>query len=85
MARQRSALVAQPAFEVGDERNHLDLALSAAMIGIDADKVALDTEYGIDAADRFGRDRRDDGLLAPLELSGDVGELEELAARMSPA
>lgn len=47
---------------------------------------ALNVEDHIDAADRLHCQRRDDGLFAALlELRGDIGQLEEITARVAPA
>lgn len=48
---------------------------------------ALDVEDHIEAADSFDRQRQNDRrlLASLLELVGDIGQLEEIAACMAPA
>ena len=60
--------------------------MGETLLGRSAVDGALDVEDRVDAADGLHRQRRDDSLFAALlELRGDIGQLEEIAARMAPA
>lgn len=87
MARELSARVAHPGFELGDERarqlppNRQPLSGRAAVDG------ALDIEDRIDPGERIAGERRDDDLLvlrAPCERRH-VDELKERPSCMAPA
>src|SRR3546814_18265151 len=57
-----------------------------ALLGRSAVDGAFDIEDRVDTADCFHRQWRDDGLFAALlELRGDIGQLEEITARVTPA
>jgi hypothetical protein len=78
---KRLTFLPQPLLERLDERAGELVARGEPLLGAPAVARALQLEDRIDPPHRLCRDRRDDRrTLAPLELGGDVGQLEELAA-----
>ena len=73
-------------FQIGNKRCAVLLPKGKALLCRSAVNGALDVEDRVDTADRFHCQRRDGGLFAALlELRGNIGQLEEIAARMAPA
>ena len=86
MTREFGALGTHPGFERGDQGGAPLLARGQPPLDRKAIDVALDVEERVDAFDGLQGDRRDwRRLLATPRVRGDVGQLEELAARMAPA
>src|SRR5258708_38716320 len=86
MTREFGALGAHPGFERGDQGGAPLLARGQPLLERKAINLALDVEERVDALDGLQGDRRDRRrLLASPRVRGDVGQLEELAARMAPA
>ncbi len=84
-ARQSRALLAKPGFQIGQKRRALILAHAQAFAGAKPIDGALDLEQRVDAFYRFQRNRRDGRrLFAAPCAGGDVGQFEELTARMRP-
>ncbi len=89
VARELGGFLAYPGMEAGDERRALFLARGLASLGAEPIEGTLDLEQGVDTLDRLQRHRREDcrrfalGLARSVGL--DVGQDEELAARMAPA
>jgi hypothetical protein len=85
-SRQAGAFLAQPSLQFGEERSALLLPDAQALVGAGAVDGALDIEQRVDALHRLQRDRRDCWrCLAAPRIGGDIGQFEELAARMRPA
>lgn len=88
-ARQLADLLGEPGVELGHERRAEFLAGGDPLGGALAVHAALDVEQGIETLHGFERDRIDHGgALSAALLAGrayDIGELEELAARMGEA
>jgi len=65
------------------------LARRLTLVGRQAVEVPLDGEQGVDPVDRFERQGRDRCwrlvLSSSLNIGGQIGQLEELAAGMRPA
>jgi hypothetical protein len=74
IGRELCPLLAQPGFQLGDERPAALLANADALGRRDAVDLPLDGQQGVDAMDRFDRDRR---LVEPRQI-------EKLAPRMRP-
>ena len=88
-ARELGALLAHPAFQIGDQWRAELLADNSALLGTASIDRAFDLEQGIDAPDRLERQRRDCCRRLALRLAtgilGLIRHDEERAAGMDPA
>ena len=73
-----------PFFQIGHQRGAVLVPQSQTILLRSAVDGAFDIEDRVDTADRLHCQRRDDGLFATLlELCGDIGQLEEVTARVA--
>lgn len=85
--RELRAVLAHPSFQIGHQRGAEFLANGKAILRRPPVDGAFNVEDHVDTADSFHRQRGDDRrlLASLLELGGDIGQLQEIAARMAPA
>jgi hypothetical protein len=88
VARQLGPLLAQPGFEVGDERGAQFLPDGPTLLGALTVNGAFDLEQRVDAADRFQGQRRDHARRFAVRLAPgiglNIGQDEERPASVYP-